>query len=87
MNYEAWLKLSTIEKEKQRDLSALNKLLSPYRGCRVEATDQYGETRRFWVGQSTGWRPCTLEIKTTRSMGGEVASGEYTNIKVIKWTK
>lgn len=87
MDYNTWSKLSTIEKENQRDYSDLNPFISQYRGCRIEATDKYGETRRFWVGQSTGWKPCTLEVKTTRSLGGEMASGEYTNIKVIKWCK
>ena len=40
-------------------------------GKRVEVTNPEGEKRRFWVGKSTGWLPCHLEIKTRRSTGGE----------------
>ena len=39
-------------------------------GSRVEVTTPDGETSRFWVGKSTGWMPCHLEIKTRRSSGG-----------------
>lgn len=84
MDHNTWSKLSQTEKMNSTDLSDINASIALYRGCRIEATDQYGETRRFWVGQSTGWKPCTLEIKTTRSMGGSPAYGEYTNIKIIK---
>jgi len=31
-------------------------------GKRVEVTDKYGETRRFYVGKSTGWMPCHLKL-------------------------
>lgn len=37
---------------------------------RVEVTEPDGTRRRFWIGKSTGWIPCHLEIKTTRSTGG-----------------
>ena len=84
MDYNTWSKLSQTEKINNTDFSDLNKSIALYRGYRIEATDQYGQTRRFWVGQSTGWKPCTLEVKTTRSVGGDAAYGEYTNIKVIR---
>lgn len=37
---------------------------------RVEVTEPDGTRRRFWVGKSTGWMPCHLEIPTVRSSGG-----------------
>jgi hypothetical protein len=52
-------------------------------GKRVEAVTNDGETRRFWVGRSTGWRPCHLEIKTRRSSGGGPADSSYRNVTVI----
>lgn len=39
-------------------------------GSRVEVTTPDGEKSRFWVGKSTGWMPCYLEVKTKRSRGG-----------------
>lgn len=39
-------------------------------GKRVEVTLPDGERARFYVGKSTGWMPCHLEIKTRRSSGG-----------------
>ena len=39
-------------------------------GKRVEVLLPNGEKRRFYVGKSTGWMPCHLEIKTKRSTGG-----------------
>lgn len=39
-------------------------------GKRVEVREPDGEARRFWVGKSTGWMPCHLEVKTKRSHGG-----------------
>ena len=37
---------------------------------RVEVTLPNGARRRFYVGKSTGWMPCHLEIMTRRSLGG-----------------
>lgn len=53
-------------------------------GKRVELTYPSGEKSRFYVGKSTGWMPCHLEIKTSRSTGGgAVYFPEGTKIKVI----
>ena len=41
-----------------------------YEGKRVEVTTPDGDTSRFWVGRSTGWMPCHLEITTRASSGG-----------------
>jgi hypothetical protein len=40
---------------------------------RVEVTTPDGEKTRFYVGKSTGFIPCHLEIKTRRSTGGAAA--------------
>lgn len=37
---------------------------------RVEVTLPDGSKSRFYVGTSSGWMPCHLEIKTTRSLDG-----------------
>lgn len=44
-------------------------------GKRVEVVDCYGETRRFWVGRSTGWLPIHLEIERRNSGGGGGVTG------------
>lgn len=43
------------------------------RGERVEVIEKDGTKNRFWVGKSTGWKPCYLEIKKRNSYGGEMA--------------
>lgn len=42
---------------------------------RVEVVDCYGETRRFYVGKSTGFIPCHLEISRRNSHGGPAVMG------------
>lgn len=56
-------------------------------GHRVEVIDDvHSEPRRFIVGRSTGWIPVHLEIKTTRSMGGEPARREYLHVTDLGMT-
>ena len=69
MTHEQWIKLSPLERERLRE-PAMPAQLTPFLGCRVEVEDYDGETRRFIVGRSTGWKPIYLEIKTRRSSGG-----------------
>lgn len=55
----------------QRCPAELTPALIGLEGKRVEVREPHGgEKRRFWVGKSTGWMPCHLEIKTKRSHGG-----------------
>jgi hypothetical protein len=49
--------------------------LNGLEGKRVEVVDAYGERRRFYVGKSTGWAPCHLEIARKNSTGGPAVSG------------
>ena len=52
---------------------------------RVEVVDRWGEKRRFWVGKSTGWMPCHLEIATTRSSGGPAVMGApFKSVRVVR---
>lgn len=44
-------------------------------GRRVEIIDKYGEKRRFYIGKSTGWIPCHLEILRINSSGGGCVTG------------
>jgi len=83
MDYATWQALTPAQRTEQADLSDLSPQLIPYKGWRVEVTTTYGETRRFIVGMSTGWKPCHLEIKTRRSMGGMPADKEYQSVKPI----
>jgi hypothetical protein len=39
-------------------------------GCRVEVTRSDGSKYRFWVGMSTGWYPCHIEVLRRDSSGG-----------------
>ena len=57
-------------------------------GKRVEVIDCYGEKRRFYVGKSTGWMPCHLEIaKRNSSGGGSVTGTPLKSVKVITGMK
>lgn len=50
---------------------------------RVEVKER-NETRRFWVGKSTGWMPTHLEIKRYTSSGGMAVIGPFDSVKVIR---
>lgn len=63
-----------------RDLSDLTPALVGLEGWRVEVLDNYGDTRRFYVSRSTGWRPIHIEVKTRRSFGGSGADKSYQRI-------
>lgn len=53
-------------------------------GKRVEVVDCYGETRRFYVGKSTGFIPAHLEIARRNSSDGPAVSGApFKSIRVI----
>jgi len=80
MNQTKWDSLSDDERIRLRDYSGLTSQLIGLEGWRVEVTDAHGETRRFIVGRSTGWKPCHLEVKTRRSLGGSPADRTYTRI-------
>lgn len=78
-----WNDMPMADRDKCRDLSGLTPQLTGLEGKRVEVVTTYGERRRFWVGRSTGWRPCHLEVKLRTSSGGMAADREYLSVKVI----
>jgi hypothetical protein len=84
MTQQRWDSLSHAQRAASRDLGGLTKQFVGLEGCRVEVTDKYGDTRRFIVGISTGWRPRNIEVKTARSDGGIAADSEYTKVTVIR---
>lgn len=83
MTQEKWDSLSALDKKDSRDLSGLTVQLLGLENARVEVLDKFGDVRRFWVGRSTGWRPCHLEVATRRSDGGMAAAREYERVSII----
>lgn len=84
MTQAKWDGLSEAQRRVMVDNSHLSPQLVGLEGWRVEATDDNGETRRFIVGKSTGWRPCHLELKSTRSACGDPADKRYRRVKALE---
>lgn len=87
MTQAKWNAMAPAQRDAARDLSDLTPQLTGLEGWRVEATTHYGETRRFIVGRSTGWRPCHLEIHNRRSMGGTSAEKSYAEVRPLYNTR
>ena len=84
MTSSLWSSLSEARRAELRDMSGLSPQLVGLEGWRVEVETMGGEKRRFIVGRSTGWRPCSLEIKTARSSDGRCAEREYKTVRVLE---
>lgn len=80
---QIWTALTPAQRAKVRDLSGLTVQLAGLEGSRVEVETNYGERRRFWVGRSTGWKPCHLEVKLRTSSGGEGAEKSYKSVRIV----
>jgi hypothetical protein len=63
--------------------AGLTPQLTGLEGKRVEVIDADGGKRRFYVGKSTGWMPCHLEISRCTSHGGTAAYGPFTSVRVV----
>ena len=83
MTQAIWNKTPEHQKEKLQDLSGLSPQLTGLEGWRVEVLTSYGETRRFIVGRSTGWRPCHIELKSRASTGGPSAEKLYDVVRTL----
>jgi len=83
MTQTKWDSLSTQERERLRDYSGLTDQLRGLEGWRVEVVTSYGETRRFIVGRSTGWRPCHIEISRRNAFGGPAAHSHYASVRKL----
>ena len=84
MTQAAWSRLTPPQRERIRDMSGLTPDLIGKEGARVEVVTTYGETRRFWVGRSSGWRPCHLEVKRSDSLCGDPAEPSYASVRVVR---
>ena len=80
MTQAKWDALTPRERDELRSDSGLTPQLVGLEGWRVEVETTYGETRRFYVGRSTGWRPCHIEISRRNSYGGPAAEREYAKV-------
>lgn len=84
MTQARWNAMSARERAAVRDLSGLSAQLLPFKGGKVEVVDMDGDRRCFWVGQSAGWRPCTLELETERAIDGDPADVRgYRSVRLI----
>ncbi len=79
VNLQDMLK-QAVEESGEPAVCGLSPQLVGLEGHRVEVVDRYGVTRRFIVGQSTGWMPCHLEIKRRGNIGGDPADREYQSV-------
>jgi hypothetical protein len=76
-----WNALTEQKREELRDNSGLSPQLVGVEGWRVEAIAKDGTKRRFIVGRSTGWRPCSLELARRNSSGGSPADRFYESVR------
>ncbi len=83
MTQEIWNATSPADKDRLRDLSGLSGQLVGLEGWRIKVVTTYGETRRFIVGRSTGWRPCHIEISRRNAFGGPSADREYASVSKL----
>ena len=83
MTHERWIALPAWERDKLRTDDSLTPQLVGLEGWRVEVVTTYGETRRFIVGRSTGWKPIHIEIARRDSSGGGAASKEYASVRTL----
>jgi hypothetical protein len=81
MTQTEWDALTEPERIARRSDTGLTKQLRGLEGWRVEVEDLYGETRRFYVGRSTGWVPCHIELKLRTSSGGFAAASKYKSVR------
>jgi len=68
-----------------RSKSELTPQLIGLEGKRVEVITSWGEKARFYVGKSTGFLPCHLEIANSRSTGGPAVMGApFKSVVIIR---
>lgn len=80
MTHTAWVALPEHQRETLRDLSGLSPQLVGLEGWRVEAVEHDGTVRRFIVGRSAGWKPCSIELLCRNSIGGMPAERSYARV-------
>jgi len=83
MTQRKWDSLGEPQRRAWEDKSSLSEQLCGLEGWRVEVEDSAGEKRRFIVGESTGWRPCHLEIARRNCRGGPPADKTYVSVRPL----
>lgn len=81
MTQRLWNALTPAQRDAVRDLSNLTPELIGHEGWRVEVVTSYGETRRFIVSRSTGWKPIHIEVARRNSSGGPGAERSYKSVR------
>jgi hypothetical protein len=81
MTQDRWSAMTPRERDELRSEEGLSPQLVGLEGWRVEVVTTYGETRRFYVGRSTGWKPCHIEVLRRDSSGGIGAEREYASVR------
>ena len=91
--YNAYRELVGIARQKNqetgwRSQSELTPELMGLEGKRVEVMDRWGQKRRFYVGRSTGFIPCHLEICRRDSTGGAAVMGApFKSLRVVNGSR
>ena len=83
MTQARWDSMTPWKRDELRDESGLTPELVGLEGWRVEVTIQNGDSYRFIVGRSTGWRPCHIELARRDSSGGPAASRGYVSVRSL----
>lgn len=88
-NYRRLCELQEIVRDRHsatgyRATCELSPQLRGLEGRHVEVVTDYGETRRFRVGRSTGCIPIHLEITRRCAHGGFAAEYHYKSVRVIR---
>jgi hypothetical protein len=87
--YAAYMLLVELARQRNqatgwRSESELTPELRGLEGKRVEVVDRWGQVRRFWVGKSTGFIPCHLEVARRNSTGGPAVVGApFKSLRVV----
>lgn len=83
MTQDRWDSMTRDERAAARSDEHLTEQLKGLEGWRVEVVTDYGETRRFIVGRSTGWKPIHLEVSRRTSSGGYAAEKHYRSVRKL----
>ena len=78
-----WAAMTAAERDEVRDYSGLSGQLTGLEGWRVEVVREGGDSARFIVGRSTGWRPAHLEVARRDSSGGPAADRRYASVRAL----
>jgi hypothetical protein len=85
MTQAVWDRMTPAQRDSVRSDAGLTEQLIGLERKHVETIDRYGSIRRFWIGCSSGWIPCHIELKRRTSTSGEAVYGApFKSIRVIK---